>query len=47
MAIQDGGFDLKMKIRDLNFNDQTLIVHSSLLGNAAKDTDSFTQRLAR
>jgi hypothetical protein len=36
-----------MKISALNFDDQTLIVHSALLGNKARDTDSFTQRLVR
>ena len=41
------GFKLKMDIKNLNFNDQILIVNSVLLGDKAKDNDSFTQRLLR
>ena len=41
------GFNLKMKIRNLGFNDQILIINSSLLGDTAKDSNSFTQRLLR
>lgn len=41
------GFRLKMDIKKLNFNDQILVINSSLLGDAAKDNNSFTQRLLR
>ena len=36
-----------MDIKNLNFNDQILIINSVLLGDKAKDNDSFTQRLLR
>ena len=36
-----------MDIKNLDFNNQILIVNSSLLGDAAKDNNSFTQRLLR
>ena len=41
------GFKLKMDIKNLDFNDQILIINSSLLGDKAKDNNSFTQRLLR
>ena len=41
------GFKLKMDIKDLGFNDQILVINSSLLGDKAKDNNSFTQRLLR
>ena len=41
------GFKLKMDIKNLNFNDQILVINSSLLGDKAKDNNSFTQRLLR
>ena len=41
------GFNLKMDIKNLNFNDQILVINSSLLGNTAKDDNSFTQMLLR
>ena len=41
------GFNLKMDIKKLNFNDQILIINSVLLGDKAKDNNSFTQRLLR
>ena len=41
------GFNLKMKIKKLNFNNQILVINSSLLGDTAKDNNSFTQRLLR
>ena len=41
------GFKLKMDIKGLNFNDQILVINSSLLGDKAKDNNSFTQRLLR
>ena len=41
------GFKLKMDIKDLGFNDQILIINSSLLGDKAKDNNTFTQRLLR
>ena len=47
IIIEDRAFKLKKKIKDLNFNDQILIVNSSLLGDTAKDTGSFTQNLIR
>ena len=48
LAVQNQrGFNLKMKIRELGFNDQILIINSSLLGDTAKDSNSFTQRLLR
>ena len=36
-----------MDIKNLNFNDQILIINSSLLGDTAKDNNSFTQSLLR
>merc|ERR1712010_253368 len=36
-----------MDIKDLDFNDQILIINSALLGDRAKDNNSFTQRLLR
>ena len=41
------GFKLKMDIKELNFNDQILLINSSLVGDKAKDNNSFTQRLLR
>ena len=41
------GYKLKMDIKSLDFNDQILIINSVLLGDRAKDSDSFTQRLLR
>ena len=41
------GFKLKMDIKELNFNDQILVINSSLVGDKAKDNNSFTQRLLR
>ena len=41
------GYNLKMDIKNLDFNDQILIINSVLLGDKAKDNDSFTQRLLR
>ena len=41
------GFNLKMDVKNLNFNDQILIINSSLLGDTAKDNNSFTQSLLR
>ena len=41
------GFKLKMDIKKLNFNDQILLINSSLVGDKAKDNNSFTQRLLR
>ena len=41
------GFKLKMNIKELNFNDQILVINSSLVGDKAKDNNSFTQRLLR
>ena len=48
MAVKnERGFNLKMDIKRLGFNDQILIINSSLLGDTAKDSNSFTQRLLR
>ena len=41
------GFKLQMDIKELDFNDQILIINSALLGDRAKDNNSFTQRLLR
>ena len=41
------GFELKDNIRKQGFNDRILIVHSALLGDTAKDKNSFTMRLIR
>ena len=41
------GFDLKMKIEKLDFNDQILLIKSCLLGHKAADNNSFTQQLLR
>ena len=46
-AIKELSFDLKMEIKKRDFNDQILIVNSSLLGDTAKDLNSFTQSLIR
>ena len=40
-------YTLKMKIDELDFNDQILIMRSCLLGHRAPDKDSFTQQLLR
>merc|ERR1719193_3067050 len=45
--IQDTGFERKQEIKKLGFNDQILIVSSTLLGETASDTNSFTLRLTR
>ena len=48
MAVKnERGFNLKMDIKRLGFNDQILIMNSSLLGDRAKDNNSFTQMLLR
>ena len=48
MAVKnERGFNLKMDIKRLGFNDQILIINSSLLGDRAKDNNSFTQMLLR
>ena len=41
------GFDLKMAIEKLDFNDQILLIKSCLLGHKAADNNSFTQQLLR
>ena len=46
-ALKDTGFDLKMDIKKVNLNNQILMVHSSLIGDTAKDKNSFTQSLLR
>ena len=46
-AIRDIGFDLKLKIKKVDLNDQILIVNSSLIGDTAKDIKSFIQGLLR
>ena len=46
-AMKDIGFDLKMEIKKVNLNNQILIVNSSLIGDPAKDMNSFTQGLIR
>ena len=45
--IKDRGLDMAMKIRERGFNDNILKVHSSLLGEKASDSNSFTKRLLR
>ena len=40
-AMRDVGFDLKIKIKKVNLNDQILVVNSSLIGDTAKDIHSF------
>ena len=46
-VMRDVGFDLKMRIKKVNLNDQILVVNSSLIGDTAKDIHSFTQTLLR
>ena len=45
--MKDTGFALKMDIKKVNLNNQILMVHSSLIGDTAKDKNSFTQSLLR
>ena len=48
LEIQDeDGFERKQEIKKLGFNDQILVVSSTLLGDTASDTNSFTLRLTR
>ena len=48
LEIQDeDGFERKQEIKKLGFNDQILIISSTLLGDTASDTNSFTLRLTR
>ena len=41
------GFEMKDDIKKQGFNDRILIVNSVLLGDTAKDGNSFTMRLIR
>ena len=41
------GFEMKDNIKKQGFNDQILIINSALLGDTAKDGNSFTMRLIR
>ena len=41
------GYQLKMDIEELNFNNQIITIQTSLLGFLAKDHYSFTHRLLR
>ena len=45
--VLDYGFTMKEDIKKLGFNERILVVHSALLGDTAKDTNSFTKRLIR
>ena len=48
LEIQDeDGFERNQEIKKLGFNDQILIVSSTLLGETASDTKSFTLRLTQ
>ena len=48
LKIQDeDGFERKQDIKKLGFNDQILIVSSTLLGETASDTKSFTLKLTQ
>ena len=47
IVIKDLGLEMTETIRKLGFNDQILTVYSSLMGEKALDTDSFTRRLIR
>ena len=40
-------YNLKMKIQDLGFNNQILVINASLLGKKADDLNSFTNRLLK
>ena len=41
------GFEKKQKIKKLGFNDQILVVNSTLFGETAADTNSFTLKLTQ
>ena len=45
--IKDKGLDMALKIREYGFDDNIVKVNSSLLGEAAADSNSFTKRLLR
>ena len=48
LEVQDeDGFERKQEIKKLGFNDQILIVSSTLLGETASDTNSFTLKLTQ
>ena len=47
IVVKDLGLEMTETIRKLGFNDQILTVYSSLMGEKALDTDSFTRRLIR
>ena len=45
--IKQTSFERKKEIKNLNYNDQILVVNSVTLGQTAKDNNSFTQGLLR
>ena len=47
VVLADKGYNLKMKIQDLGFNNQILVINASLLGKKADDLNSFTNRLLK
>ena len=48
LEVQDeDGFERKQEIKKLGFNDQILIVSSTLLGETTSDTNSFTLKLTQ
>ena len=47
IMIKDTSLKMTEAIRSLGFNDQMLTVYSSLIGETAADTNSFTRRLIR
>ena len=48
LEVQDeDGFERKQEIKKLGFNDQILVVNSTLFGETAADTNSFTLKLTQ
>ena len=47
VVLANESFKLKMKIQDLGFNNQILVINASLLGKKADDLNSFTNRLLK
>ena len=47
IMIKDAGLKMTEAIRNLGYNEQMLTVYSSLIGEKALDTNSFTRRLIR
>ena len=47
VVLANESYNLKMKIQDLGFNNQILVINASLLGKKADDLNSFTNRLLK